>query len=299
MAIEIVHGLRETPEDSRDFSVSGVFGSPDLSELPESYCLTPLRIQDQQSTDICSACAITAVREQTEGVALSPEYQFARTRKIMGEFESWGADLRSACKAAVKGSLVQEHSPFKVGRDDRNQFADWNNWSTLLDVEALEHRARTYWKVSATYDDIRLALWRHREDKAAIVTGCKWRMAWLTADGVIPTDYDDNGFGHAIAVIGWKPGYLILQLSNGTSIGDQGLFYMPQEIVEKELGKYGCFMFKDMTHSEAKWYNYAGITVYDSWSTTLTKLVGTILSNVILYVTRSFSTRSGSRIFNP
>ena len=46
--------------------------------------------------------------------------------------------------------------------------------------------------------------------------------------------------------------YLVAQLSQGEDVGDRGLFYLPREVVNKEIGAYGIFMFYDMEREEAE-----------------------------------------------
>src|SRR3990167_5751264 len=107
-------GLLPTPKDKRDFSFGGIFGLPNLKDIPDTSWVVsePLEIKDQGESDMCTAYALTAVSEDQEGVLLDPLYQFAKIKQIMGEYESWGADLRSACKSATQfGSLEVSEVP--------------------------------------------------------------------------------------------------------------------------------------------------------------------------------------------
>ncbi|KKL86203.1 hypothetical protein LCGC14_1947050, partial [marine sediment metagenome] len=68
--------------------------------------------------------------------------------------------------------------------------------------------------------------------------------------------YGEKGFGHAFIFIGWEitqgVEYLIAQLSNGKEIGNKGLFYFKKDIVNKEIGKYGAYMFVDINPNSVK-----------------------------------------------
>ncbi len=96
------------------------------------------------------------------------------------------------------------------------------------------------------------------------MTGAKWKNEWNGAkNAIIPmTVHGTGGFGHAFIFNGFteKDGkdYLIASLSNTENLGDKGKFYFSQEVVEKEIGKYGVMMFVDLDPEEVKkqwtWY---------------------------------------------
>src|SRR3990167_3980865 len=98
-------GLNPLLPDERDFSVGSIFGTFDLPPDVDFTVSRPLRIKQQGDSDECAAYALCGVAEDTEGVELNPDYTFAKTKQLMGEFESWGADLRMAFKSAVKFGL--------------------------------------------------------------------------------------------------------------------------------------------------------------------------------------------------
>lgn len=258
------NSLRPLPLDSRDFSLGAVFPQLDVSEVPNTDFAvgTPLLIKDQGETDECSAYATTAVSEDQEGQELLPEYQFFKTKQLAGNPEEWGADLRDACKSAVKfGSLPLDG--FKLFKGlTRDQLLKPEQWPSHADDVAMFHKKQTYFAVTGKYDvfdNIRIALWQHRSEKCSIVTGAQFRTEWLQAPkGVIGEKYGDNGFGHAFKIFGQKiidgQPYLMAQLSQGEQVGDGGLFYFPRSVVNKEIGPYGIFMFKDMALSDAKYY---------------------------------------------
>src|SRR3989344_1545412 len=227
---QFVPGLRPTPEDKRDFSFGSFFKTPDVKDIPLTDWLVsePLKIKDQGSTDFCTGYASTSISEMQEAVELSPEYQFAQTKKIEGRFDSWGANLRDACKSVVKvGSVEQEQAPFMGGQ--RDFIANWTNWPDL-DETAKAHRKKSYFKISGPdmFDEIRAALWQFRHEKRAVLTGVMGRPSWLSApNGIIPKTPEAGGGGHAIAIIGQKmiPGetgvepYLVIkQIMKGDSM---------------------------------------------------------------------------------
>ena len=83
---KFIGGLLPLPKDKKDFSFGSVFGSADLAELPLEFRIgTPLQIKNQFNSDMCTAFGSSSVSEDQEGVLLSPEYIFAKTKQIAGE----------------------------------------------------------------------------------------------------------------------------------------------------------------------------------------------------------------------
>jgi len=256
------NSLRELPTDKRDFALGAVFPQVPLHEVPEGdfVVANPFSIKNQGETDFCSAYAIAAVSEDQEGTELLPEFQFFKTKELSGDPEEWGADLRVACKSAVKfGSLPFSGFEQIKGRS-RAEILNKKYWPNSAEEVALVHKKETFFAVSGrydTFDNIRVALWQHRAKKCTIVTGALWRQEWLDAPlGIIPKVYQDAGFGHAFKIFGQKMVggelHLMAQLSQGDNVGDNGIFYFPREVVNKEIGRYGIFMFNDISRENAE-----------------------------------------------
>ena len=248
-------GLRKDVKDRRDFKFGVVFQLPKLEELPKEFNLgDPLRIADQGDSDLCTGFASCAVSEDQEHIALSPEYVFAKTKELEGDYTTWGADLRMACKAQQKfGTIEKKLAPFNLETHSRDFVANWLNWPTELSENALSHRKVSYFLVTGPYDvfdNFRATLWANREEKQSIITGCLWHYSWTgSPNGIIPKFSLDRGeFGHAFKIFGWKEiagePYLIAQLSNGTQIGDKGIFFFPRNVVNKEF--FNAYTFKDV-----------------------------------------------------
>ena len=269
-------GLKELPDDGRDFSLGSVFGDIDIKEVPTGNFVvaSPYSIKDQGDTDMCSAYAVTAVSEDQEGVELLPEYQFYSTKRITGNPEEWGADLRSACKSAVRyGSIPQVKLPEMKGMS-RSFILEDKNWPEAADRMASYYKKSTFFAVSGRYDvfdNIRGALWYHKDNKCTVVTGACWRRSWIAAqDGIIPTEaVVDSGFGHAFKLFGQKvingELYLMAQLSNSEAVGDNGIYYFNRVVANRELAKYGLFMFKDISREDAEYYLNKPYTINTPW----------------------------------
>ena len=280
-------GLHPLPEDERDFSLAGMFKQIDIKEVPMADFIVaePLVIKDQDETDFCSAYTVTEVSEDQEGKELLPEYQFYKTKLLMGDKE-WGADLRTAFKSAVRfGSLpVKGHEQFKG--ISRETVLNDDTWPEHLDQRAIKQRKETFFKVDGrydTFDNIRATLWQFRAEKRTVGVGALWRASWTYAEGGIIKDEPSEGqFGHAFKIYGQKiingQPYLVAQLSNGTDIGDGGKFYFPREVVNREFTRFGQFMFKDIERDIVEMHQDLGIQIGDSLAiNTFKKLCALIL----------------------
>ena len=256
--LKIGGGLRPYNPDKRDYHLGSIFGYPDLKELPASFLVgEPLEIKQQHQTDMCLAFTLASVREQQEGVLLSPEYIFKRIKEIDGNWQEWGSDQKTGAKAILNGILEKLESPYHLENDTRDFIANPANWNTTYDTLAEKHKTQVYFWIEAVskldmFDAIRSALYRFKDEKRAIATGAIWKQSWLNAEGGwIPKVYfDKTGTPHAFAIIGWEKDNLILQLSNGTEIGDKGLFCMPRSVANQEL--LFALMFADYPENETK-----------------------------------------------
>lgn len=273
-----VNSLWPTPKDDRDFNLGAVMGIASPLELPDEYTVAePLVIKDQgQGTDMCTAYALTAVSEDEEGVALDPFFTFGATKFITGSKEEWGADLRSAAKSAVKHDgpygFLEAKDLSKLtdpaNMTIRNEAADYTLITSGEKIEARKHAKKSYFSVDGPgdlFDNMRSAMWQMRDQKRSVFTGCNWRVSWTRlAMGVI--DYAPAGqtFGHAVKAFGWGMGtpelgenglpkqlYMKLQLSNGKSIGHDGIFYISREALNQAF-TFGAFTFLDMPREEAE-----------------------------------------------
>lgn len=257
----ILEGLQPTPIDENDFSFGAVFGHTKPANLPDHYEVgSPLVIKDQGETDMCTAYAITAVSEDQEGVVLDPFFTFGETKKLTQQPDAWGADLRSACKSGIIGfrpvppaslSLVTE-APTSDMRDD----AAYGRTITVTDEAiAKQHAKKSFFSVTGPYDlfdNMRSAMWIARAEKRSIFTGADWRSSWThLPKGIIEEARNEKSFGHAIKAYGWEDEHMLLQLSNGTEIGDGGIFRIAREALNTAF-TFGAFTFMDIPREDAE-----------------------------------------------
>lgn len=241
-------GLRELKKDDRDFKTGALTRLPPLSELPKEFKIQTLGVKDQGGTDFCSAFASTLVSETQEGIELSPEWHFAKSKELTNDLEDWGQDLRSAMKVSVKyGDLPQSEAPYSLKDKDPDFLRDIKNWAVPLE-KVIGQRKKSFIKIEGQYDcydDIRASLYKF---KTPIVIGVNW--SWSLTDYFL-NGFGD-GFGHAITVIGYNEQGLILQNSIGITAGMNGEHIISREAVNHFVDKYGAFTFIDFSTEEIK-----------------------------------------------
>ena len=242
-------GLRIPTYDPRDLSHKKHFGAFDISLLPKDFeGVEPLKIKNQLFSDECTAFSSTSVSESQEGVELSPDYTFAKTKQIEGDYKSFGGDPRDVCKAHIKfGALEQKDAPFTLEKDGRDFVANWKNWPEDLDRLASVHKKGAFFKCDSgkdLFDSIRIALFTNKNEKRDVFTGCYWQPEWTYAGGGIVPKISGNSEDspHAIKAFGWKEingePYLKVQNSYGLGVGQNGIFYFPREVVNKFMFAY-------------------------------------------------------------
>lgn len=262
---EIAFGLQPTPKDPRDFPLGGVFGGIDIKSVPniDFIVADPLEIKQQRDVldDGCTGFSLTSTGEAHEGILLDQGFTFALIKKMQGSWKGWGGDLRSGCKVATKiGFIEQGQNPLDFGGKPRDFIANWNNWplDVLLPL-AQKHRQESYFKIDGpydTFDNLRAALWQHKDSKNYIYTGSMWRPGWLFAkDGMIPRQPIEGGMGHAFDLVGQaffkNEPFIVALNSYGKEAGKDGLHFFPREVVNREF-TFGSYMFIDMAKEEVK-----------------------------------------------
>ena len=288
--IKIYGGLQPTPEDKRDIRFGALYALPELVELPPAFRLPVMGIKDQKDSDLCAAFAGTLASEIQEDTVFSPEYQFAKTKQIIGEYEEWGADLRSMLKSLVKyGSLPLEKVPpeLRYNGKNRNAIANWANWSPLYDMIAAKFKKGSYLKVSGEYDlfdNIRATIYANRKEERLVITGAVWKHDWTTSrDGIVEDKplRSGQGFGHAFCISGWEyfrgSPHLVAVLSNGESVGRDGYYFLPRGLVNREL-VWGAYTIRDINPEAAKMLVKYGFSARFEWLANFVMAIKTIFN---------------------
>lgn len=257
--METNFGLRELPRDDRDLVMGEVFRLPRPEELPDNFMVgEPFKIKDQGNSDYCTAFAATSASELQEGVELSPEWHFAASKAISGDIDAWGQNLRDAVKVLTKyGSILQSEAPYRLG--DPN-IRDLFMWDSSLEDSAKVHKKQSYFRAdkgsNSVFDNIRATIYGR---KTAVITGSLWYSNWLSSIKGLITKSESPLMGHAYTILGWKTlvegakpkKFLVVQNSYGGSVGDKGLFYISEDVVNNEF-TYGAFGIEDLPPDVAK-----------------------------------------------
>lgn len=227
--------------DIRDkgYNHAKIFGAPAIPSLPANGLgRKPVAVYDQQNTNFCTAYSTTAASSFQEAVALSPEFQTAKTGQVAGKPILNGADLRDALKSTILfGSIEQKDSPYSL-ENAGNKIANWYEWPDSLNLKALTHVKSGYYDVKNgpydTFDNIRSALFQAKDQNGVVVVGTPWFEAWNEPKaGVVfmPPFGAKTYLAHAWTIIDFTDDYLVAQLSQGTDFGDNGLLYFPREVI--------------------------------------------------------------------
>lgn len=254
-------GLRPTIRDKRNLKLGAIAKLAKLEDIPESFRFRTLGVKNQKNTDMCAAFAATLLSELQEDIELSPEWQFAAAAENPDE---WGLELKQVLKSLVnKGSLPRNRAPFSLENKDADFLRRISNWPDLFSA-ALPQKKKSFWEVTGPYDhfdNIRAAMWTFKAEKRGVLSGLVWH--WKLED-VVLDGVSSNGFGHAIAYIGFEKDHLVVQNSAGEAAGDRGLHYISRAAVNKYVEDYEAYMLLDISREEAERMLHHGIKVHDN-----------------------------------
>lgn len=278
---KINKGLRELPQDDRDFKTGALVSLPKLSELPDEFALDCDFVLDQKGSDYCSAFATDTASSIQEDIVPCPEWGFAMSKMLSNDLEEWGQDLRTACKRVVKyGTLPKDKSPYSLDNKDDTFLRDIKNWE-FLDHYASPYRKKSFLKVEGqydSYDDIRATMWKFN---SAVILGVKW--SWSIYDYLL--DGIGDGYGHAITAIGWTKEGLILQNSAGITAGKNGRHIITREVINHYVSKYGAFFFIDIPKEDINTYYLPNnIKIGDNGYIAILKALKTLLIDYVKFI---------------
>lgn len=208
-------GLKRHWHSRHDFSHHKTFGSAPIDTLPDEYLLVT-DILNQGGSEKCTAYSAVAIAEAAYGKKFDSELFYSKEGVVAGGFSSDGYELRTTMQTGIDQGfqLLASDDPVKEG---------------------------SYFFIDGPYDlfdNIRSAMWIAREDKKCAEIGTELYLEWLT-DPMIPISYSRPIGLHAMKCAGWKKIgndiYLVMQQSYGSGRGDNGLFYFPRSVVNREF----------------------------------------------------------------
>ena len=246
-------GLIIPKKDGKEFSFGAIWEYGDPKILPETLGRLPQRVRNQGSDDTCVSRSFAVAREFQENVGLSEEYIFMVSKKLEGDFDSFGLDPKVAAKAIKQGVLEKTQAPYSFENEGRDA-ARPDRWPTTYEEMAKTHATENYFWIEKGYgndlfDNIRLSMHKFKDENRVVVVGALWRNSWTYADkGIIPPfTLEKEGTPHAFTAIDFKKidgkEYLVTQNSLGEDAGDRGCHYFDRATVNKEF--LFAIMFKD------------------------------------------------------
>jgi hypothetical protein len=270
--IDLKPGLAPTPADERDFQLGALIDLPALSELPASFRFPTLGVKDQKDTDFCTAFASDLLHEIMTGVELCPEWGFAASKSLSGDTTGYGQDIRTALKRHVKlGALPKNLTPYSLETKDAGFLRDFANWPAGLTGPAAHQLEKSFLKITGPYDhydNIRASIWQFRNEKRAVIFGMNWK--WVLSQYLL-NDGDKNGFGHAIAAIGWEEGGIVLQNSAGLRAGQSGCHLIDRASINFFVEVYNAYMLVGFSPDHVEYMLSNNIKIGDNWFIALLK----------------------------
>lgn len=272
--------LKPLPPDERDINVGSLVDLPKLSDLPKAFWLDPLEVKNQiadGNEDFCAAYASCSISELQEGVLLDPEFSFAASKFLTNDPQAWGQDLRQVMRAHVKFGALSKADKIALEPQKRRYF---ESFPEELQARALYHLKASFVAITGpydTFDNIRATIYKFRNEKRGVVVGVKfgWPLSKFLLGGK-----PANGFGHAMAVLGWDEEGLITLNSAGVRAGDKGFHRLTRETTNHFVKTYGAYMFLDVPAEDLKYYIANRVKLNDNYLVIFKKQLVNLIESI-------------------
>ena len=258
-------GLREKQSDGTEYRVGAFIQFPPLATLPETFELEiPPEWVRTQKDDTCASEAFGNLLSRINGNKIDALLAWALARANNGySVEDWGVDLKSIAMATVKGGApIFADSPYHSD-GERSVYADITKWDLkAVQPKAIVNKAGTAVEVQPIngadlFDSIKMTL---HKLQAPVAIGVRWN--WPTNYGNIE-GIQEQGYGHAMLVMGWDEERLIVLNSWGKEVGTNGYFYFPRDVINHDIAIFGAWTLIDETPEKVKWHIDNGIYLND------------------------------------
>jgi hypothetical protein len=235
--------IKPLKPDYRDlkFVHSKKFGTVALTVLPPTgFGRVPYKINQQYTTNFCTAAGTESAAEYEQKRPFSFEFQVAAVSRMAGEPIIAGANPRDAYKArCAYGCLPDELTPreLRLVEAGADKVADWKNWPSYLWDDARAFVAESFFWLGeeyAPFDQVREALWSARDENQVVMASGRWYESWnnVGPDGILPPGTGSYTL-HEYIFIDWTQingkDYLVIQNSVGTTYGKGGLQYIDRD----------------------------------------------------------------------
>jgi hypothetical protein len=188
-----------------------------LNQLFVDNMIAPLEIKNQENSDFCVGCVISAIAEQFLGETCDESYSFAMGKRFSKEpLSKRGLNPKDALMGAIEyGVLPKNKSPYSIATHSRDFLADWKNWQ---EFEKFAIKPFGSFKKVKNIDDALLS--------TTVLTGLFWQGEWNS--GIMITDINNSHKyePHEVRIIGKKDEHYVVQNSRGSDVGENGLWYM-------------------------------------------------------------------------
>jgi hypothetical protein len=261
----------------RKFEHHRFYGAPNTAILPKEGLKRPLRpIENQRFTLRCGAYSSAVSNGYLRRLRFHPDWQAKKIgQKQKRNVDDYGSEPRAIMNSLRDdGSLFWDFSPIHLETHGMAESGDWNSYPDDLDEKAKSNRITGYLGVEGphdTFDDIKWALFNAFDPVsgtgAVVHAFSQWYDEWTDAPyGLVGLSYGavftdtyapwwkkawnslKRFFGaatgwHTYLFVDWciidGIEYLVSPGSYGTSVGNQGFFYFPREVINAEFKKWG------------------------------------------------------------
>lgn len=247
------------PQDENDFKL-GDLGITPKPLHNDDFIVGEVEILDQKKSSQCVGFGTALTKQHHEKEKLSPTGLYSIMKNLIDKNNGWGSRLDSGMKCLVKYGCP-EHKDFPYDASKSRSFILDKRYIIPLKLSAKEHKSRTYFQVypvpgMSPFNAIRSAMITYNE---RVNTGIRWNRSYdkLFTDhsGIMPDPTGKWAYGHDIVVVGQKTTNNVLRLafanSYGKRFGDDGLFYMTEAQVNRQLN-YGGLISLDIERSLAE-----------------------------------------------
>ncbi len=226
-------GLIPSPADERDYRYSDY--GPVFTELPEEYAVPGIAgVDDQGSVGACVACSLGQIKDWQEQQELkSPirvSRQFIYSCRKPWENQTPGLGPRATLKRLQEwGACLEEVWPGLVEYGQETWPADRETLIAAAKPRIIE----TYVRIeSAFIQNLKSAIYTLGPALYCIAVHDNFRP---DSQGCIPLPEGALRGYHGMFVLGWKPGYWLVQNSWGRDWGLEGRCFIPWEFPALEI----------------------------------------------------------------
>ena len=161
MEMYYLTGALKDKKDKRDLRIAGITKP---AEIPPVFILEDkYDSKNQTSRGSCTAHAQTHHKERQENVRLSARFVMAKTKEYEGNKE-YGAYTRNTFRTVNKiGAAEEQYYPEPGPEMSWEEYIDVSHIPLKAIENAGDHKSDSYWRVEPSIEDIKQALYQHKD----------------------------------------------------------------------------------------------------------------------------------------